>query len=401
MGMHPPLFWGYLGLLVFMMGNGVESGYLAPYLASRGIAEPSVAWIFTVYGATAAAAAWFSGALSDLWGPQKVMALGAALWLAFHVSFIVCGVVPASYAGLLITYALRGFGYPLFAFGFLVWITAATPAARLSAAAGWFWFAFTAGMPTLGSLVASYALPVVGPIRTLWLSAALAAAGAAMALLGVREPAGKRRLAPPGERVLATLISGVSIGWKRPKIAMGCVVRAINTAPQFGFFVFLPAYFTGTVGFTLSQWLRLLSFMFASNIIWNLLWGVIGDRLGWRRTVALFGGAGCAVTTLLLYYAPRLAGANYALAVGAAMLYGATLAAYVPLSVLMPSLAPDHKGAAMSMLNLGAGASVWLGPAVVGLLLGPLGVGGVMWTFAALYGLSAVLALFLTLPESA
>ena len=39
----------------------------------------------------------------------------------------------------------------------------------------------------------------------------------------------------------------------------------------------------------------------------------------------------------------------------------------------------------MSMLNLGAGASTWVGPAIVGLFLAPLGVGGVMWIFAVLY----------------
>jgi MFS family permease len=89
------------------------------------------------------------------------------------------------------------------------------------------------------------------------------------------------------------------------------------------------------------------------------------------------------------------------LAVVAAMLYGATLAGYVPLSALMPSLAPEHKGAAMSMLNLGAGASTWVGPAIVGLFLAPFGVVGVMWIFAVLYLVSAVVTLRLTLPADA
>jgi MFS family permease len=176
------------------------------------------------------------------------------------------------------------------------------------------------------------------------------------------------------------------------------IVRVINTAPQFGFLVFLPIFFTQTVGFTLQQWLRILSLMFLSNIIWNLLFGVIGDKFGWRRTVAVFGGLGSAAATLLLYYVPHIFGPNYALAMAAAMLYGATLAGYVPLSALMPSLAPQHKGAAMSMLNLGAGASVWVGPAIVGLFLAPLGVVGVMWIFAVLYLISAALTLRLTLP---
>ena len=50
-GIYPPLAWGYVGLLLFMIGDGVESGYLSKYLLERGIAdENNVALIFTVYG---------------------------------------------------------------------------------------------------------------------------------------------------------------------------------------------------------------------------------------------------------------------------------------------------------------------------------------------------------------
>jgi len=223
--------------------------------------------------------------------------------------------------------------------------------------------------------------------------------GGLIALFGTREPSGYRRLAPVDENPLKTVLASVTIAWREPKTLIGCIVRIINTAPQFGFFVFLPVYFTQTVGFSLAAWLRLLSAIFLSNIVWNLLFGIIGDKLGWRRTVALCGGVGSAITTLLLYYTPTLFGANYTLCIIAGVMYGATLAGYVPLSALMPSLAPDHRGAAMSMLNLGAGASTWVGPAIVGLCLAPLGVGGVMWIFAVLYLISAALALMLKLPS--
>ena len=53
----------------------------------------------------------------------------------------------------------------------------------------------------------------------------------------------------------------------------------------------------------------------------------------------------------------------------------------------------------MSILNLGAGASVWVGPAIAGLFLPRFGVGGVMWIFAVLYLLSAALTLLLKLPS--
>jgi predicted MFS family arabinose efflux permease len=197
-GIYPPLAWGYVGLLLFMIGDGVESGYLSPYLAEQGLSQQRVAMVFTAYGLTAAVAAWLSGALSDLCGPRRVMILGLVLWVVFEIMFLTLGVVSKNYTQIFLFYALRGFAYPLFAFGFLVWITAVTPADRLGTAVGWYWFAFTGGLPTLGSLFASYAVPEVGPYTTLWLSLVLVAIGGIIALVGVREPTGRRRLAPAG-----------------------------------------------------------------------------------------------------------------------------------------------------------------------------------------------------------
>src|SRR5438874_6416184 len=89
-GIYPPLVWGYVGLLLFMIGDGVEQGYLSKYLVGRGISsEHDVALVFTVYGITVAIASWLSGALSDLWGPRQVMAMGLAIWVMFEIGFLV------------------------------------------------------------------------------------------------------------------------------------------------------------------------------------------------------------------------------------------------------------------------------------------------------------------------
>ena len=405
LGIYPPLALGYLGLLFFMIGDGIEAGYLSKYLVDRNIAtKDNVYLIFTVYGITVAIAAWLSGALSDLWGPRQVMAIGLAIWVVFEIALLLLGIAPGNYSLIMLLYGLRGFGYPLFAYGFLIWITVAAPAHRLGTAVGWFWFALTGGLFTSSSLIASVSIPMIGEYQTLWFSLALVIIGGLIALLGLQEPTGKRRLAPPGENPLLTLFSSFVVAAEQPKTIIGAIVRVINTAPQNGFLVFLPLYFTQTIGFTTEQWLRVLFFMFLSNIIWNLLFGILGDRLGWRQTVAWCGGLGCTITTLLLYYVPHtLAPHNsvslvYPLTIFAAILYGATLAGYVPLSALMPSLAPHNKAAAMSLLNLGAGASNWVGPAIVGLLPW-VGVGGVMWIYALMYLLSAGLALLLKLPS--
>ena len=398
-GIPPALTWGFAGLLLFMIGDGVESGYLSPFLTSNGVKESNVALLLTVYGVTVAISSWLSGALSDLFGPKRVMWLGLGIWAVFEVLFLLFGIAHVNYPIMLLTYGLRGFGYPLFAFGFLVWIAAVTPRERLGTAAGWFWFAFTGGLPTLGSAFASVTIPAIGEYATFWLSLGLVTTGGLIALLCVHEPTGAKRLTPPGEKPITILFSSVTIAWAEPKLAIGGVVRLINTTAEYGFLVFLPLFFTHEIGFSLAQWLRLLSVIFASNIIANLIFGVVGDRLGWRNTIIWFGGVGCAVTTLLLYYVPIAFKGNYPLALGVGVLYGFTLAGYVPLSALMPTLTPQHKGAAMSILNLGAGASTGLGPAIAGIFLGALGVKGVMWIFAGLYLASAVMAFFLTLPE--
>jgi polyol permease family len=397
-GIPPALAWGYLGLFLFMVGDGVESGYLAPYLVTRGYAPSNVAWIFASYGLMAGIAGWLSGSLSDAWGPRRVITLGFTVWVGFEILFLLFG-LSHGFTAILITYGLRGLGYPLFAFGFLVWITVVAPSRRLASGMGWFWFAFTGGLPTLGSLVAGWCVPRFGQVPTLWVGAAFVVAGGITLLLGVREPRGAKRLVAQTEAPLTALWHSISLIWRRPKTGIACLTRLINTAPEFGFLVFLPTFFTHTIGFSLVRWLHLLSAIFLSNIIWNLLFGLIGDRIGWIRTISIFGGVGSALSTLAIYYVPQWHH-NYAMTLVAGACYGATLAAYVPLSALMTSLAPEEKGASLSLLSLGAGASVSVGPALVALFLKPFGVGGVMWIFAAMYLLSAVLALKLKLDST-
>lgn len=396
MGLPTSLAWGFLGLFLFMVGDGVESGYLAPYLNSRGLSTNHVAWVFTAYGLLAGIAGWLSGALSDAWGPRRVITLGFAAWILFQLCFLTFG-LQHGFIAILLTYGARGLGYPLFAFGFLVWITVVAPPSRLASAMGWFWLAFAAGLPTIGSLVASWCVPRIGALGTLWVGTSFVLTGGLIMLLGVREPRGARRLVATDESAFQAFWQSISLLWRKPKTAIACITRVINTAPEFGFLVFLPAFFMHTIGFSLVMWLHLLTAIFLSNIIWNLLFGLIADRIGWIRTLSIFGGLGCAITTLAIYYVPVWQH-SFIASVIAGTCYGATLAAYVPLSALITSLAPEEKGAALSLLSLGAGASVSIGPALVALFLQPLGVRGVIWIFALLYLISAGLALKLT-PE--
>ncbi len=107
-GMHPELAIGYLGLLLFMIGDGVEAGFLSPMLIDLHFTPSQVAIVFTGYGATAAVASWLSGTLSDIFGPKKVMWAGLLIWLAFELPFLSIGVAHADYPAIVASYALRG-----------------------------------------------------------------------------------------------------------------------------------------------------------------------------------------------------------------------------------------------------------------------------------------------------
>jgi MFS family permease len=80
------------------------------------------------------------------------------------------------------------------------------------------------------------------------------------------------------------------------------------------------------------------------------------------------------------------------------MAYGIALAGFVPIAAIMAVLAPESKGAAMSIMNLGSGMSTWIGPAIAGIFLPILGVSGVIWIFAFMYLAAAVISYKLRLP---
>ena len=173
----------------------------------------------------------------------------------------------------------------------------------------------------------------------------------------------QKRLAVAGgtREKMKELLKGITIMKEEPKVLLGGIVRVINTTAQFAFPVFLPMYMAD-YGFTTTEWLRIWGTIFTANIVFNLIFGFVGDKVGWRNTIIWFGGVGCGITTLLFYYSPQFSAGNFWVVMAAGVLWGALLAGYVPLSALMPSLVKKDKGAAVSVLNLGAGLPVFVGP---------------------------------------
>lgn len=397
-GIPPSLLPAYLGILLFMMGDGMEQGWLSPYLIERGMTIQQTATLFTAYGVTIAVSSWFSGVMAESFTPKKTMLIGMLIYLAGTAGFIGIGMETLDFPAMLITYALRGFGYPLFAYSFLVWISYVTPPAMLGRAVGWFWFVFTGGLNVLGAFYSSWAIRELGHIPALWSAVFWVLLGGVFALILNKAPFRANKQAQQNK--WSELVKGLTIVRTEPKVALGGIVRVINTTAQFAFPVFLPTYMAAH-GFSTTEWLYIWGTIFTSNIAFNLIFGFVGDRFGWRQTITWFGGVGCGLTTLLLYYIPQYTDGNYWLVMLAGIAWGACLAGYVPLSALVPSLVRKDKGAAMAILNLGAGLAVFVGPAIVAVFIGSAGAEGVVWILAALYFISAILTRFITLPQSA
>ena len=399
LGIPRPLAWGYLGILLFMMGDGMEQGWLSPYLIERGMSMQQSATLFTVYGITIALSSWFSGVLAEGFGVKKTMLLGLILYLIGTVGFIGYALPGLHHVVMLLTYAFRGFGYPLFAYSFLVWITYCSPKESLGRAVGWFWFVFTGGLVVLGAFFSSWSITRLGYITTLWSALIWVLLGAFCALVMVKDNTIKG-MEGSLKKKLGELLRGLTIARDEPKVLLGGVVRLINTTAQFAFPVFLPTYMASH-GFSTTEWLQIWGTIFTGNIIFNLIFGFVGDSIGWRNTVMWFGGVGCGLSTLLFYYSPQLFGSNFWAVMAAGVLWGALLAGYVPLSALVPSLVEKEKGAAMAILNLGAGLPVFVGPAIVVLFIGMVGNEGIAWILAILYFISAIITRFITLPDNA
>lgn len=260
LGIPRALIWGFIGLAIFMIGDGVETNILEPFLSSEhGFTVSRAGLLVTLYGIAVAIAAFFAAALSDLWGPRRVMALGAGVWVVFELAFLLLALTSSSTTLIFLSYGLRGFGYPLFAYGFLVWITAVSPSEKLGTATGWFYVAFSAGLPTLGALTATVSMAWfnLSFYETLWVSLVLVIIGAACALIGVKERIGRKALVENPEDVSETLGASFKLLIKDRRARFVVYIRTINSIPTYAMAVFFPAYFTERLEWPLAWFLIL------------------------------------------------------------------------------------------------------------------------------------------------
>jgi len=302
-GLPKSLVWGFLGVLIFMIGDGIEQTWLSRYLVENGMDSAA---IFSLYGLMVAITAWLSGVIAETFGIRRTMWAGLILYIIGVAGFAGIGMAQMNYTTILFSYAIKGLGYPLFSYTFMVWITYRVEKKTLSSAQGWFWFVFTGGMNVLGAYIGIFSKENFGVLPTLWSAAIFAVAGALFALIVNKCP--DRNVfssedQPSESNKIKSLFQGLAIMGREPKVLLGGIIRIINTASQSAFVVFMPLYMA-CFGVDDTQWATIWAAIFIFNIIFNLIFGIVGDKLGWGKTVTWFGGVGCAVTVLLFYYSP-------------------------------------------------------------------------------------------------
>lgn len=393
-GIPASLFYGYIGLVFFMIGAGIETSWFSAFLVSSGYEIQLVSVIFSLYGLFVAIFSWLTSFFVNIFSVRKVMIAGLIIYLVSAV-ILIAGIYFELLPVIAVAYTLRGASYPLFAYAFLIWITLRSEFKNLGKATSWFWFSFNLGLTIISPLLASLLLKFSNSINIL-------AVGMVMALLGSFLSLKVNRDHLPtfnnNKSILYEIQEGIMILFEYPRLAIGLVVKAINNIGQFGFVIMMPIFLVNH-GYSLSQWGIIWATTYVVNSFAGILFGNLGDYYGWRKIVCYFSGTLTALSCFLIgsvvFYFPG----NFFLLMLAFIVFSFGIAAFGPLSALIPAMALEKKTTALSVLNLGSGLSNFLGPVLVTVLFQKFDGFFVLAVFAVLYLLASILAIFLKTPE--
>jgi predicted MFS family arabinose efflux permease len=389
MGLPKELTPGLWAIVLFGAGSSLMASWISQFFVSQGLNMNQVGLIMAIVGVLGAIAGWYGGAAADRVGPRQVMMIGAGLWLVAMIAFLTIG-VNLGFWGILCTFGLTGLS-SLFPFAFMGWVSYSVPQEKLGIAMGLFWTSMGLGMP-LGSFYSAAMRPVIGDKMVLATGIPLVLIGALVAVFMVKST----RKAGSSEGISAALTLAV----RKPAIGVVGIVRIINTLGMMGLIIYLPVWLVKDIGFSESSAPALLGALTLVNIVGNLIFGSLGDKMGWKRTVTWWGCLGCFIALMLVYYVPVWFGANILLELLAAMLFGLTLAAFVPLSALAPALAPESSGSAVAILSLAQGISQFLGSGMGGWLYAAGGAALATWTLGGCYLVGLVLMALVPDPQA-
>lgn len=114
--------------------------------------------------------------------------------------------------------------------------------------------------------------------------------------------------------------------------------------------------------------------IFLGNIVFNFIFGIVGDKFGWKNIVIWFGGVGCGIFIVLLYYVFVFFGGSVVVVSVIGFIWGGLLVGYVLIGVIVLMVVGKDKGVVMFVLNLVVGLLVFVGFVFVWLFIGFVGV---------------------------
>ncbi|WP_314208639.1 RbtT/DalT/CsbX family MFS transporter [Vagococcus salmoninarum] len=393
-GIPVALFYGYIGLVFFMLGAGIETTWFSAYLVSAGYGIQMVSVIFTLYGLFVAIFSWLTSFFANIFSVRKVMWAGLVIYM-ISTLLLILGLVGQVFPVIAMAYMLRGASYPLFAYGFLIWITLRSKIKDLGKATSWFWLSFNLGMTIISPLLSSFLLRKTQPVIILGVGMLMAFIGGYLALKVNHDQLPVEKAT---KNLGQELKEGITILFEYPRLGIGLIVKAINNIGQFGFVIMMPIFLVAHQ-FSITQWGLVWAITYVVNVFAGIFFGSLGDRYGWRKVVAYFSGTLTALACLLIAVVVRYFPGNFFLLVLAFIIFSFGIAAFGPLSALIPAMAPAKKTTAVSVLNLGSGLSNFLGPILVTLLFQRFGGFVVLIVFAVLYLMASLLARFLTITR--
>lgn len=394
LGLPRQLAWGFVGVFFFITGATIEQSWISAFLQNRGIDAVHISLLLSIFGLCVAVTSWFSGIGAGVLGVRRLMWLATVIYFIGSILFIFIALPGGNYPLMIVSYAIRGMAYPLFAYSFLVWINLRCESRILGRAVSWFWIALGVGMTIVGPWFSGFMISLQGETTTLLFGFVFVLAGCGCGLILNKDKPQWLH----GVSLGKALTEGIIVLLHNPKMRIAVVVKSINDIGKFSLVILMPVYLP-RFGFSIQEWLTIWGLVNIVNIFANYFFGWLGDTIGWRNTVIWFAGTLCGLSALAVCYAPILFGHSSIAIILSLTIYAIGLGAFGPLSALIPSLLPENKGAAISCLNLGSGLSNFIGPLIVTLCINPFGVEGTLWVIAILYFSASLLTIPLKISE--
>ena len=342
-GLARKLLPGFLAIAVFMTGDGFELTFLSKYVVDQGFSSSQASLLFTMYGLVAALAGWSSGVLAELFGAKRIMLIGAGSWIVLHLVFIGVALPSHSYSLMLASYMLRGMGYPLFIYSFVVLLAQTVDPGKLASAMGWFWTSYSFGIGVFGAYLPAFITPVIGEYYSLWVSLPFSIVGMIICLCFVPKTRNANLDTMSSSDKLRELSRGVTILKDNHQIALAAVLRVICNLTLYGFPVIMPLYLAthtngGGAWYQVTEWSTIWGLLFVVTVFGNVFWGRMGDCFGWMSQMRWWGCWLSALGTLAMYYVPQLFGHNLPFMYVCAVVLGMGISAFVPMGAVFPAL---------------------------------------------------------------